>query len=58
MNISFKKDLSSPLVNKIKSEQIEYILAKGLKAETSVLQVMKSRIDKMKSTLKQKRIQR
>jgi hypothetical protein len=55
MNYSFTKDLSSALVNQIKSDEIEYIFAKSMNADALTLQFMRNRIRLMKLRLKQKR---
>jgi hypothetical protein len=46
--------LSSPLVNQIKSEEIEYIFAKRLGADSFILKFMRNRINLMKGRLKEK----
>lgn len=55
MNYSFTKDLSSALVNQIKSDEIEYIFAKSMHADALTLHFMRNRIRLMKLRLKQKR---
>jgi hypothetical protein len=54
MKFSFSKNLSSPLINQIKSEEIEYIFAKKLGADTFILKFMRNRIKLMKGRLKEK----
>jgi uncharacterized beta-barrel protein YwiB (DUF1934 family) len=53
MKFSFSKNLSSPLINQIKSEEVEYIFAKKLGADQFILKYMRNRIILMKGRLKE-----
>jgi hypothetical protein len=55
MNYSFNKDFSSALIDQIKSDQVEYIFAKRLRADREILKYMKKKISIMKKRVKQKK---
>jgi hypothetical protein len=55
MNYSFNKDFSSALIDQIKSDQVEYIFAKKLRADREILIYMRKKISIMKKRVKQKK---
>jgi hypothetical protein len=55
MNFSFNKDFSSALIDQIKSDQVDYIFAKKLRADEAILDYMRKKIRIMKKRAKQKK---